>query len=72
MVFLEKVYKNALIIELNKSGLKTKSEFPIAVKYEDKIVGEYYADIIVNEQVIIEVKAIKNITKLHEVQLVNY
>jgi len=70
--FLEKVYKNALIIELNNSGLKTESEFSIKVKYKNNIVGDYIADIIVNNCVIIEVKAIKELAQIHEVQLVNY
>lgn len=70
--FLEKVYKNSLLIELEKSGLKIESEYPIKVKYQNKIVGEYIADIIVNDCVIVEVKAIKELAQIHEVQLVNY
>jgi GxxExxY protein len=70
--FLEKVYKSSLIIELNKSGFKAESEVPIKVKYYDKVVGEYIADIIVNKCVIVEIKAIKELAQVHEVQLVNY
>ena len=70
--FLEKVYKNALLIELKNSGLKSKSEYPIKIKYQNKIIGDYIADIIVNDQVIIEVKAIRELAQIHEVQLVNY
>jgi GxxExxY protein len=66
--FLEKVYQNALIIELKDNGYKVESEVSLKVKYHDKIVGEYIADIIVNDSVIIEVKAIKELSQVHEVQ----
>ena len=52
--FLEKVYENALAIELRKIGFEVKCQFPINVYYESEIVGDYYADIIVNNLVIIE------------------
>ena len=70
--FLEKVYKNALIIELKRMGLKVSSEIPIKVYYRDEIVGEYVADIIVEDKVILELKAVKDLAEVHEVQLVNY
>ena len=70
--FLEKVYKNSLVIELNNSGFKAKPEVPVKVKYHNQIVGEYIADIIVNNCVIVEVKAVKELASVHEVQLVNY
>jgi GxxExxY protein len=70
--FLEKVYKNALIIELRKMGLSILSEKPITVYYENEIVGEYVADIVVEGKVILELKAVKELTQIHEVQLVNY
>jgi GxxExxY protein len=69
--FLEKVYENALLIELNKNGLEAIAQAPITVNYDGQIVGQYYADIIVNN-VIIELKAVENIVPIHEVQLVNY
>ena len=59
--FLEKVYENALAIELRKNGLEMKCQYPISVLYESEIVGEYFADIIVNNIVVIELKAAKGI-----------
>ncbi len=70
--FLEKVYQNALIIELRKTGLNVLSEEPITVYYENEIVGQYVADIIVEKKVILELKAVKDLAIIHEVQLVNY
>ncbi len=70
--FLEKVYQNALMIELRKTGLSILSEEPITVYYENEIVGEYVADIVVEGKVILELKAVKELTEIHEVQLVNY
>ena len=70
--FLEKVYENSMIIELKKLNLDVKQQYPIDVYYKNKIVGEYFADIIVNNKVIIELKAVSKISPIHEVQLVNY
>lgn len=70
--FLEKVYENALAIELRKNGLEVKCQHPITVLYESEIVGEYFADIIVNNTVVIELKATKEISDEHECQLINY
>lgn len=70
--FLEKVYENALRIELEKLGLRVKQQEPINVTYEGQVVGEYYADLWVDERVVLEVKAVQTIAKAHEVQLVNY
>ncbi|MFN2510419.1 MAG: GxxExxY protein [Pyrinomonadaceae bacterium] len=70
--FLEKVYENALRIELEKLGLNIKQQEPINVTYEGQVVGEYYADLWVNGRVVIELKAIQTLTQRHEVQLVNY
>ena len=70
--FLEKVYQNALMIELKRMGLKVSSEMPINVYYRNEIVGEYIADIIVEDKVILELKAVKDLAEIHEVQLVNY
>lgn len=69
--FLEKVYENALRIELEKLGLKVKQQEPISVTYEGQVVGEYYADLWVDESVVIELKAAQTLAKAHEVQLVN-
>ena len=70
--FLEKVYENALRIELEKLGLKVKQQAPINVSYDGQVVGEYYADLWVDERVVIELKAAQTLVKQHEVQLVNY
>lgn len=70
--FLEKVYQNALMIELTDNGLYAEKEKAITIHYKDKIVGEYYADILVNNQVIIETKAIKALNEIHQAQLLNY
>jgi GxxExxY protein len=70
--FLEKVYENALVLELNKAGLKAEQQKKIAVMYEGAVVGDYFADVLVNDQVIIEVKALKGIDESHYAQLLNY
>ncbi len=70
--FLEKVYENALLFELSKSGLFVERQKPIKVYYEDKLVGEYFADLIVEDKVIIELKAVDALIEEHELQLINY
>lgn len=70
--FLEKVYENALKIELEKSGLIVERQKPIKVYYGSEVVGEYFADLLVNDQVIIELKAAETICEVHEYQLLNY
>jgi len=70
--FLEKVYENALYKRLNKQNLVTKQQYPINVFFENELVGEYYADLIVEDKVIVELKAIQELNKIHEAQLVNY
>ena len=70
--FLEQVYKNALLHELNIAGLKYESEKKIPVQYKGIEVGYYAADIIVEDKVILELKAQKQLTKAHEAQVLNY
>ena len=70
--FLESVYEKCLLIELRKAGLRSEAQKPIVVKYENEVVGEFKADIIVEETVIVELKSVKQIMQAHEVQLVNY
>ena len=70
--FLEKVYHNALLIELKKLGFDVKSQYPVKVYYEDFQVGDYYADIIVDDCIIIENKAMEALREEHEFQLINY
>lgn len=70
--FLERVYESAMMIELQRLGLKCERQKPIKVNYDNFEVGEYFADIIVNDVVIIELKAAENLCPEHEAQLVNY
>jgi GxxExxY protein len=70
--FLEKVYENAMIIELKKMGLGVEKQKQIEVYYREEKVGEYYADLIVNHDVIVELKVADNLTEAQEYQLVNY
>lgn len=70
--FLEKVYHNALLIELTIMGFELKSQYPVNVFYEGDMVGEYYADIIVDDCIIIENKVAETLKEEHEYQLINY
>ena len=70
--FLESVYENCLQIELKKSGLTFESQKSINVYYDDQIVGQYIADIIVQDTIIVELKSVRKIVTAHEMQLVNY
>lgn len=70
--FLEKVYENAMIIELRNHGLTAIKQQPINVYYKEEIVGEYFADLIVENKVIVELKAISKLAEQHEGQLINY
>ena len=70
--FLESVYEKCMLIELRKTGLNAESQKPITVYYGDEIVGEFVADIIVNNTIILELKSVRQIINTHEVQLVNY
>jgi GxxExxY protein len=70
--FLEKVYHNALKLELEKNGFLVQKKYPIPVYYESIQVGDYYADLMIDNHIIIEIKAVENLNKAHEVQLVNY
>ena len=70
--FLEKVYEKALKYELEKAGLLVERQKPINVYYETELVGEYFADLLVENKVIIEIKAAETICEEHENQLINY
>ena len=70
--YLESVYEKCLLIELERAGLKAKSQVPIQVFYEGENVGDFIADIIVEDSVILELKSVRRIANAHEVQLVNY
>ena len=70
--FLEKVYENAMAIELRKMGCKVLQQKNIKVYYENEEVGDYYADLLVDDLVIVELKAAENLCEEHEAQLINY
>ena len=70
--FLEKVYENALLVELNSTDFVCEKQKQICVYYKNQNVGEYFADIIVDDCVIIELKAAGNLAEEHEYQLINY
>lgn len=70
--FLESVYEKSLLFELQRDGLQAKAQEPIKVFYEEMIVGDFVADIIVNNKVLVELKSVIKLNKAHEVQLVNY
>jgi GxxExxY protein len=70
--FLEKVYENAMAIELRKIGCQVWKQKNIKVYYENEEVGGYYADLLVNEKVIVELKAAESLCEDHETQLINY
>jgi GxxExxY protein len=70
--FLEKVYENALAHELRKAGLNVVQQHCIPVIYDQIVVGDYVADLIVEGQVIVEIKAIKGLEEIHAAQCINY
>ncbi len=70
--FLEGVYENALMIELEKINLKAEQQVPIKIFYDKKNVGNFYTDILVENSVILELKAVSDLTSSHEAQLLNY
>lgn len=70
--YLEEVYKNALLVEMERSGLRAEKEVAIQVDYEGICVGNYVADIIVENRLILELKAVSALVPRHEMQLVNY
>ena len=70
--FLEKVYENALAYELRQAGYHVEQQYQIIVRYRGLVVGEYYADLVVDSKVILELKAVAKPIKQHEAQLLNY
>jgi GxxExxY protein len=70
--FLESVYEKCMLIELRKAGLTAEPQQNITVSYENQIVGDFIADILVNDKIILELKSVRRIIEAHEVQLVNY
>jgi GxxExxY protein len=69
--FSEKVYERAMMIEFGKAGLKYENQYPIKVRYAGRVVGDYFADFIV-EGIVVELKAIRDISSADECQLLNY
>lgn len=70
--FLESVYEKALMIELESIGLKANNQKNLNVSYKNHVVGEFKADLIVDDKIIIEIKAVTSMTSQHEAQLINY
>ena len=70
--FIEKIYENALNHELSKSGLRVKQQYPIQVMYDGVVVGDYVADLLVNDQILLEIKAVNKIQDAHLAQCLNY
>ncbi len=70
--FLEKIYENALIIELRSMGLDVKAQVPVAVKYRGQVVGDHQIDLLVEGKVVVEIKAAQSLVPAHEAQLINY
>ncbi len=70
--YLEKVYENALAHEVSKGGLEVIRQQPIDVYYEDVVVGEYYADLLVENEIIVELKAVSSLNNSHLAQCLNY
>jgi GxxExxY protein len=70
--FLERVYENALSIELRKMGLKVAVQHPVKIYYDGQTIGHYFSDMIVDGRVILEIKAVATLDKAHEAQLLNY
>jgi len=70
--FVEKVYENGLFKELRLRGLKVEQQKEVAVEYKGEEVGTYFADLLVEEKVIIEVKAVDSVSTVHEAQVINY
>ena len=70
--FLEKVYEKALLVELRRRGLSAESQIPLKVVYKNELVGEYFADIVVEDRILLELKAVESLQRIHEAQLLNY
>ncbi|MFQ5752095.1 MAG: GxxExxY protein [bacterium] len=70
--FLESVYEKCLLLELKKAGLQAEAQRSITVYYDDEVVGEFVADVMVEDTIILELKSVRRVVKAHEIQLVNY
>lgn len=72
MAFWSRVYENSLAIALRRVGLEVVQQAPISVRFDGEVVGEYFADLLVNQVVIVEIKAVEKLCEAHEAQLLNY
>ena len=70
--FVEKVYENALVVEVRRAGLSVEQQYGIKVRYDQVVVGEFAADLLVDESVIVELKAVKALDEIHSAQCLNY
>ena len=70
--FLEKVYENALMILLDREGIPAKQQAPVDVCFQNKVVGQYFADILVDNELILELKTVDTIANIHKAQVLNY
>ena len=70
--FLEKVYENALAIEMRTAGLRVEQQRAVRVEYRQQVVGEYFADIVVDDSIILELKTVETLNEDHAAQLINY
>ncbi len=70
--FLEKVYENALMVLFRREGLKALQQSPIAVSFLGEVVGDYIADIVIEDKVVVELKSLDRITDAHRAQVINY
>jgi GxxExxY protein len=70
--FLEKVYENALAHELRKTGLRVEQQYPIKVVYDGEIVGDYFEDLLVEDRILVELKAVRALDEIHSAQSINY
>lgn len=69
---MKKVYENALALELHKQGLKVRQQYPITIRYEGAVVGEYVADLLVEDCLLLELKAVEELNTIHSAQCLNY
>lgn len=70
--FLEKVYENAMMVAFRKAGIEAEQQASVKVHFDGEVVGEYYADILVENQIILELKVVSEISNIHRAQLLNY
>lgn len=70
--FLEKVYENSLMLLFERDNIKAEQQFPVNVIFENQVVGNYVADIVIEDKIILELKAVDSLNDIHKAQLINY